>query len=180
MNAGIGDVANGNPSFGRRRWWLLVPAFLLSCFSAYLFVKFIGAAFFYSDWGPLTSATPADKVTELTYASHRAHAFFLYAVVVALAALLIVPVLQLRRFRLPVRYILVVVLCILVVGASLHVFFVYSAVVAAFIALLMSPTIQNRMDSKGFRLVIRYLLALVLSVLTTEILVWILDMLKIG
>lgn len=134
MNTAIGNVASGNPSLGRRRWWLLAPAFLLCCLSAYLFVRFLGAAFFYSDWGPLTSTTPADKVAELTYASHRAHVFFLY-----------------------------------------------SAIAAVLAALLLAPVIRlSAISSKGFRLLVRYVLALVLSVVTTGVLVWILGVLKLA
>src|SRR6202035_5658515 len=100
---------------------------LLCCFSAYLFVKFIGAAAFYSDWGPITNATPPDKAAQLAYASHRAHVFFLCSVAVsALSALLMTPVIQLnriaaRRFRLVARYFLALVLCVLATGVLLWV-----------------------------------------------------------
>jgi len=116
------------------KWWLLVPVLLLSCFSAYLFVKFLGATFFYSDWGPLTSTTPANRVPELTYASHRAHVLFLSSVAVAALA-----------------------------------------------ALLMAPVIQlSGISSAGFRLLARYLVALVLFVLTTGVLVWVMGILRLG
>jgi hypothetical protein len=134
MQSAPGEVASGNASLGRRRWWLLVPVFLLSCLSAYLFVKFLGAAFFYSDWGPLTSTTPADKVPELASASHRAHVFFLY-----------------------------------------------SAAAAAFAALLMGPVIQlNSISSKGYRLLVRYFLALILCILIMGVLVWIMGIVNLG
>src|SRR5437879_7579601 len=118
MNMALENVASGNPSLGRRRWWLLVPVFLLNLFSAYLFTKVMGAAAFYSAWGPITNIVHADKVAELVNAYHRAHVFFLYSVaVVALAALLMTPVIHLSRitsrgFRLVARYFLALVLCV--------------------------------------------------------------------
>ncbi len=184
MNVVIGNVASGNPSLGRRRWWLLVPVFLLNLLSTFSFNKFMGAAAYYSARIPITSVTPADEALQIAQAQRSADRFFLlFAALIVLATLLMGQIIQLkgigsRGFRLRPGYILALVLCILAVGALVHVFFVYSAVVAALVALLMTPAIRDRMDSKGFRLVVRYLLALVLCVLTTGILIWMMDVLR--
>lgn len=184
MNVVIGNVASGNPSLGHRRWWLLVPVFLLNLLSTFSFNKFMGAAAYYSARIPITSVTPADEALQIAHAHRSADRFFLlFAALIFLATLLMGQIIhlerdQLRGFRLRPRYILVLVLCILAAGALVHLFFVYSAVVAALVALLMTPVIQDRMGSKGFRLVVRYLLALVLCVLTTGILVWMMDVLR--
>ena len=62
-----------------------------------------------------------------------------------------------------------------------HVFFLGAAAVAALAALLMTPMIRlNAISPKGFRLVARYFLALIVCVLTTGILVWIMGILKVG
>ncbi len=122
IHSGGRPIEGPSARVGRRRWWLLAPAVFLSLLSAYLFVRFIGAAAFYSDWGPITSVTTTNKAAELTYASHRAHVFFLRSVAVAaLAALLMAPVIQLsgissKGFRLLARYLLALALCLLTTG----------------------------------------------------------------
>lgn len=118
MNVAIGSVASGNPSLGRRRWWLLVAVFFLDLFSAFSFNKFMGAAAYYSARIPITSATPADEAAQITHAHQLADRFFLIFVgLILLATLLMGPIIQLRDmrpFRLSARYVLVLVLCILV------------------------------------------------------------------
>jgi hypothetical protein len=185
MNTAIGNVASGNPSLGRRKWWLLVPVLLLDLLSAFAFNKFAGAAAYYSARIPITSVTPPDEAVQITHAHQSAgHFFLLFVGLIVVATLLLAPVIHLNetssgRFRLPTRYILVLVLCILAVGAMVHVFFVYSAAVAALVALLMTPAVQDKMGPDVFRLVVRYGLALVLCVLTTGLLVWIMAALKL-
>ena len=132
------SIENGNPSLDRPKWrswrWIVIPVLLLCMLAAYLFGKVMGAAAFYSAWGPITSTTPADKISELAYAQRRAQVFFLYsAAVVALAALLLARVIQLGR-----------------IGVT------------------------------GYGVIARYLLALVLCVLTTSVLVWIMAVLSLG
>jgi hypothetical protein len=186
MNTALGNIASESQSLGRRRWWLLVPVFLLNLFSAFSFNKFMGAAAYYSARIPITSVTPADEALQIAHAAQLANRFFLiFLVLILLATLLTGQIVQLKGigssgFRLRPGYILALVLCILAVGTLAHVFIIYSAIVAALVALLMTPAIQDRMGSKGFRLVVRYLLALVLCVLTTGILVWMMDVLRWG
>ena len=102
--------------------WLLVPVALLSLLSAYLFVKFIGAAAYYSDWGPITDVTPAAEAVRIVSASHRADVFFLRSVLVtALAGLFITPIIQLNAIRpnglrFVVRYLVAFSLCFITTG----------------------------------------------------------------
>lgn len=134
MYTGVGNVVSRNHGDAPRRWWLLLPVALLGLLSAYLAVKSIGAAAFYSAWGPITSATPLDKAAQLTDANHRAHIFFMSSVTLTvLTTFLIAPIIRL-----------------------------------------------SSISSDGFRLIARYIMAFVLSVLATGILVWILGILKIG
>lgn len=117
------DVENGSPrpdcATWRRRRWIVIPVLLLCTLAAYLFNKAMGAAAFYSAWGPITSTTPADKISELAYADRRAQVFFLYsAAVVGLAALLLACVIRLRRVGLAgyggivARYVLALAMCL--------------------------------------------------------------------
>jgi hypothetical protein len=131
MHAAFGGDIGGIARRVQPRWWLLVPAFLLFCLSAFLFVKFLGAAFFFSDWGPITSATPAKKAVQLADAKHRADIFFLLSTAVtALAALVIVPVIQLnsiiiirsRGLRLIARCVLALVLSVVIAGTLVWIF----------------------------------------------------------
>jgi hypothetical protein len=185
MNAFIGHGVSEHPTLGRRRWWLLAPVLLLNLISAFSFNKFMGAAAYYSARIPITSVTPTDEATRIVHAGQSADRFFLlFAALILLATLLMAPVIRLRgtnskRFRFPARYILAVVVSILVVGMLAHIFFVYPVALAALTALLMTPVAQDRMSSKGFRVVARYLLALALCILMTGVLVGIMAFLKL-
>jgi hypothetical protein len=168
MNTALGNIASENPSPGRRKSWLLALVFLLNVFSSFSFNRFMGAAAYYSARIPVTAVTPADEALQVTHAQRSGDRFFLlFTALILLATALLGQMIQVKEngssgFRPRPRHILALVLCILAIGALVHVFFIYSAAAAALVAPLMIPAIQVRMNSKGFRLVVRYLLALVL------------------
>lgn len=183
MNAGIGNVTERNPD-KPGRWWLLGPVVLLNLFSAFSFNKFVGAAAYYSARIPITSVTPPGEAVQIAHAHQLADRFFLlFVMLILLATLLMSSIIQLPkgsgRLRLPTRYVLVIVLCILAVGVVAHVFVVYSAAFAALVALLLSPLVQDRLGPDGFRLVARYLLSFVLCIVTTGVLIGMMAFLRL-
>jgi hypothetical protein len=107
----------GLSTLGGRSWWIVGVIFALLVLAALSFVKFLGAAFSYSDWYGLPH-----MAAEIANAKRLADRFFLFSLVLTLlatgfmASFIGLEAISSGGFRMVARYISALAFCVFATG----------------------------------------------------------------